>query len=57
MNEIVNAQPMSSAACLADEISTLYAQLLCRHHHRAFHEGGYSIAGKGNAMLFRASNH
>ena len=27
--------------------------LLCRNHHRALHEGGYSISGKGNAMLFR----
>ena len=27
--------------------------LLCRYHHRALHEGGYSISGKGNAMLFR----
>ena len=27
MNGIVNAQPISSAACLADEISTLYAHI------------------------------
>jgi hypothetical protein len=27
--------------------------LLCRHHHRSLHEGGYSILGRGNAILFR----
>lgn len=27
--------------------------LLCRHHHRALHEGGYQIEGRGRALQFK----